>query len=398
MSDVLGSNFRESNRLRILEVLLRHPSRSRAELGRSLGLSRATVTAVLSELERAGMVEQQSDGLTDERRKAIGRPPLQVSLAPRAACAVGLDFGHRHVRAAVCDLGGAIIAQRWAESRVDEDPLGSFDLARDLAMASLAEANVAFDDVIGAGVGMAAPVDGRRGAVHTDGLLPDWAGLDPARELESRLEMPVQVENDANAGAMGEHLFGAGRGVSDMLYVRLSAGVGLGLILRDQPYRGVAGVAGEIGHTEAVSNGEICRCGNRGCLETIVSPVALADLLERSRGEPTSVARMLDLVRAGDRGAQRVVSDAGQAIGAALAAAVNLLNPSLVIIGGELAEAGEVLLTPIRAAITRSAIAPAAASMRVVAGDLGSRAEVLGAATIQLARAPEALANRLVAA
>jgi predicted NBD/HSP70 family sugar kinase len=265
-------------------------------------------------------------------------------------------------------------------------------------VASLAEANVSFDDVIGAGVGMATPVDGRRGAVHTDGLLPDWAGLDPARELESRLEMPVQVENDANAGAMGEHLFGAGRGVADMLYLRLSAGVGLGLILRGQPYRGVAGVAGEIGHTEAVAGGDICRCGNRGCLETIVSPVALADLLERSRREPTSVARMLDLVRAGDRGAQRSVADAGHAIGAALAAAVNLLNPSLVIIGGELAEAGDVLLDPIRAAITRSAIAPAAASVRVVAGELGSRAEVLGAATIQIARAPEALANRLLAA
>src|SRR3954470_771985 len=213
MGDILGGNLRESNRLRVLEVLLRHPSRSRAELGRSLGLSRATVTAVLSELERAGMVEQQSDGLTDEGRKAIGRPPLQVSLAPGAAYAVGLDFGHRHVRAAVCDLGGGMVAQKWAASRVEEDPPASFDLARELAWSALSDAGVALDDVIGAGVGLAAPVDWRQGTVHVDGVLPGWAGIDPTRELESRLSMPVQIENDANAGAMGEHLFGAGRGV-----------------------------------------------------------------------------------------------------------------------------------------------------------------------------------------
>src|SRR3954452_23638378 len=139
MGDILGGNLRESNRLRVLELLLRHPSRSRAELGRRLGLSRATVTAVLSELERAGMVSQQSEELGDDRRKAIGRPPLHVSLAPTAAYAVGLDFGHRHVRAAVCDLGGRIVAQRWIESAVNEQPFTSFDQAQVLAAEALEE-------------------------------------------------------------------------------------------------------------------------------------------------------------------------------------------------------------------------------------------------------------------
>src|SRR5215218_2318817 len=126
MSDILG-NVRDSNRLRVLELLLRNPSCSRAELGRRLGLSRATVTSVLSELERGGVVEQQSDAIGEDRRKSIGRPPLQVSLAPSAAYAVGIDIGHRHVRAAVCDLGGTIVAQRWAESEADERPFESFD-------------------------------------------------------------------------------------------------------------------------------------------------------------------------------------------------------------------------------------------------------------------------------
>lgn len=214
-------------------------------------------------------------------------------------------------------------------------------------------------------------------------------------ELEARLQMPVQVENDANAGAMGEHLFGAGRGHDDVVYLRLSAGIGVGLILGGMPYRGVAGVAGEIGHTCVVENGLLCRCGSRGCLETIASPVAIADLLERSRREPVPVAGLLDALHAGDRGVERAISDAGAAVGTALAATINLLNPGLVIIGGELAQAGDVLLDPIRNAIHRGVVRPAASTVRVIAGALGEQAEVLGAAAIQLAHAPEALVSQL---
>jgi predicted NBD/HSP70 family sugar kinase len=397
MSDILGSSFRESNRLRVLELLLRHPARSRADVGRRLGLSRATVTAVMSELERAGMVEQQSDDAGDEKRRAIGRPPLQVSLAPSAAYAVGLDFGHRHVRAAVCDLGGEIVAQRWAESWVDEHPAEAFDQARSLAAEALEEAGVDPARVIGAGAGLPAPVDAVTGTVHAEGILPGWAGIVPAAELEARLGMPVLVENDANAGAIGEHLFGAGRGVQDMVYLQLAAGIGVGMILSGRLYRGVVGVAGEIGHTTAVTDGPLCRCGNRGCLETIASSVAVAGILERSGRGAMTLPQMLELLEEGDRGVRRAFADAGAAVGVALTYTVNLLNPSLVIVGGELADAGDVLLDPIRAAIERSAVSPAAAAVRVAAGELGTRAEVLGAASIQLARAPQALAERLAA-
>jgi predicted NBD/HSP70 family sugar kinase len=395
--DILTTN-RDLNRLRTLQMLLRHRALSRAELSRHLGLSRATVAAVLSELERAGMVEQQADIGPEARRATVGRPPLHVSLARDAAFAVGLDFGHRHIRAAVCDLGGGVVADRWAEIDVDAQGTASLNLAQRLAHEALADADVDPARLIGAGVALAVPVDTATGTVHTDGILPGWAGVAPIAELETRLQMPVQVENGANAGAMGEHLFGAGRGHDDMIYLRLSPGIGVGLILGGRPYGGVAGVAGEIGHTRAVANGLICRCGNRGCLETIASPVAIADLLERSRREPMPVARLLDALRAGDRGVERAIADAGVAVGNALAATINLLNPGLVIIGGELAQAGNILLDPIRTAIRQSVVPPAAASVTVVASTLGERAEVLGAAAIQLSRAPEALASQLTLA
>ena len=117
--------------------------------------------------------------------------------------------------------------------------------------------------------------------------------------MQERLALPVQVENDANLGALGELEFGCARGVQDMVYVRLSAGIGAGLILDGRPYRGATGIAGEIGHVLEAPDGLICRCGNRGCLETVASPLALASLLEQSRHEPVSVAQMLELVAAG---------------------------------------------------------------------------------------------------
>ena len=245
--DGLGRS-RQFNRLRLLRTLLSEPAQSRAELGQGLGVSRATITALLTELEHAGMVEQQFDATPEERRRSIGRPPLQISLSPTAAYAVGLDFGHRHVRAAVCDLAGEIVADGWSAASVDDDPAGSLDLAQRLTGEVLADAGVDVSRVIGVGAGFAAPVNPATGSIYAEDILPGWSDIEPAAELEARLGLPVLIDTGAHAGAMGEHLFGAGRGVDHMAYVRLSAGVGLGLILGGSPYRGANGLAGELGH------------------------------------------------------------------------------------------------------------------------------------------------------
>jgi predicted NBD/HSP70 family sugar kinase len=320
---------------------------------------------------------------------------LQVSLAPDAAFAVGLEFGHRHLRAAVCDLGGASVADRWTPIEIEGDPVAMLDAAQRLTSETVAQSGVGGDRLIGVGVGFAAPVDAVTGRVLTGGNMPGWDGVDPAEQLEKRLGMPVQVENDANAGAIGEHMFGAGRGVADMIYLQLSAGIGLGLIMAGRPYRGAGGIAGEIGHVRVVDNGLICRCCNRGCLETVASPDFVLELLERSRGDRLTLPHVMELVHQGDRGAARAVGDAGKAIGRAIAATVNLLNPRLVVIGGDLSQAGDVLLDPIRAAIDEDSLVPAAEAVTVVASGLGERAEVLGAASIQRTRAPGARARRL---
>ena len=389
--------WRQSNRARVIQALLHHPASTRTALGELTGLSRPTVSGLVDELLAAGMVAT-CDGAGDDRPRGAGRPAARVSLVPGTAFAVGLDIGHRHVRAAVCDLAGSPLADRFAAADVDEAPQESLELTAALVNAVIADAGIERSHVIGVGLGIAAPVNTLTGTVHVEGILPGWTGLDPAGELERRLGLAVQIDNDANVGALGEHAFGAGRHAAGLAYVRLSAGIGLGLVLGGRPYRGTVGVAGELGHVRAQEDGIICRCGNRGCLETVASPVAVADLVARSRRAPVDVPRLLELVAAGDRGARRAVEDAGAAVGAAVASVVNVLNPDVVVLGGELAAAGPVLIAPIEREIARRAVGPAASAVRVVQGELGEHAEVLGAAAMLLGRAPDALEARLVEA
>ena len=384
--------MRDGTKLRILQALLHQPGVSRADLSERVGLSRATVTTLLQELELAGIVQRQADeGL--ERRRTIGRPPMQVSLAPSAAYAVGVDLAGDHVRAAVCDLGGTIIAAAQTAVDAEDEADVMLDCATEVTRIALAEAAVDPAKLLGAGVGVAGPVDSDRGTIHAAGLLPRWRGMPLREALEERLGMPVRIDNDANACALGEALFGAGRGCRQLAVVRLSGCVGLGLILDGRPFRGACGVAGELGHVRVARDGLICRCGGRGCLETVASSRAIRGQLERSVGAPVTLEQLFELLESGQRAACRAVADAGEAVGDAIATTVNLLNPERVVVGGQLAAAGEVLLEPIRKAIARQTIAPAAAAVQVAAGELGDRATVLGAAAIQFELAPYVLAE-----
>jgi len=387
--------LRDLNRLRVIESIYRHPGCSRADIARQTGLSRGTVSTVAEELGRAHLIHEHDAPDDPLRPRSTGRPPTLLSLVPGTAFAIGVDIGHRHIRVTVCDLAGEPVAEKWSRVNVDDAPSETLDLAHQLAQQALDEAAVTPGQLLGAGIGLAAPIDQRTGEVKANGILPGWHGVAPASEMQDRLGISVQLANDADMGALGEKVFGAGRAVDDMIYIRLSAGVGAGLILGGQPYRGGYGMAGEIGHVCVQPRGQICRCGNRGCLETVASPVAVTRLLEHVVERPMTPDQLLDLVAAGDRGACRAVADAGEAVGMVVSWIVNVLNPELVVIGGELAAGGDVLLDPIRASIDRHSLPGAAADVQVTAGVLGDRAEVLGAAALILAQSPLALAERV---
>jgi predicted NBD/HSP70 family sugar kinase len=373
------TSLRQGNRRRIVDALRQRGVASRADLARTTGLSRSTVSTIVADLLEAGLATEREDGVPPSQEGHTGRPPVMISLDSSAGLAVGIDFGHRHLRVAVSDLSHTVLAETWGEIDVDHSAEHGLDAAAEFVANVLDEAGADRSRVIGAGMGLPAPIDRATGTVQASSILPGWVGVDAAAEARRRLEMPVEVENDANLGALAELVSGAGQGRSDVAYIKLATGIGAGFISSGRLHHGVGGTAGEIGHTVLADGGPVCRCGNRGCLETLASTRAITQLLSTSRGEEVTTRRLLELSAAGDAAAQRLIGDAGRAVGVAVANLCNLLNPECVIVGGDLSAAGDVLLDPVRSSVRRNAIPNAVEQLEVVPGVLGERAELLGA-------------------
>ncbi len=389
-------SLRERNRLQVLEVVRGSGSVSRADIARRTGLARSTVSTLVNELLRAGLLVER--GAPEDGNTTQGRPPVLLSFDPGAGAVIGMHFDHPVLRVAVADLGYTILAEATVPVDVDHDAQDSLDAAVALIDEVLVKSGVERERLLGAGAALAGPIDSATGTVGSSAILPGWVGLSLAQELEARLGLPVHVDNDANVGALAESVLGAGRGVSEMAYIMLGSGIGAGLIIGGQVYRGSGGTAGEIGHVLVDEHGPLCRCGNRGCLETYAGADALLDLLRRQHGDALTVDGLVQLARDGDAACQRVIADAARFVGVAAATLCNQLNPELIVIGGELAQTGPLLLDPLRESIVRYAIPAAAEDVRVVTGELGERAELLGALVLVLGRSDRALTSRVAAA
>ena len=389
-------SLRERNRLQVLEVVRGSGSVSRADIARRTGLARSTVSTLVNELLRAGLLVER--GAPEDGNTTQGRPPVLLSFDPGAGAVIGMHFDHPVLRVAVADLGYTILAEATVPVDVDHDAQDSLDAAVALIDEVLVKSGVERERLLGAGAALAGPIDSATGTVGSSAILPGWVGLSLAQELEARLGLPVHVDNDANVGALAESVLGAGRGVSEMAYIMLGSGIGAGLIIGGQVYRGSGGTAGEIGHVLVDEHGPLCRCGNRGCLETYAGADALLDLLRRQHGDALTVDGLVQLARDGDAACQRVIADAARFVGVAAATLCNQLKPELIVIGGELAQTGPLLLDPLRESIVRYAIPAAAEDVRVVTGELGERAELLGALVLVLGRSDRALTSRVAAA
>ncbi|HEU4975884.1 MAG TPA: ROK family transcriptional regulator [Baekduia sp.] len=376
-------SLREANRRRVLDALRGAGITSRAELARLTGLSRTTVSSLINDLVREGLVSERAEQNAISRAQG-GRPPVLVSLDRSAGAAVGVDFGKSHVTVAVADLSHTLQAELSSELPDDHHAAEGLDIAAELVEAALQEAGVDRSLVLGVGMGLPGPIHADTGTVGSSAILPGWVGVSAARAMSDRLALPVRVDNDANLGALAEHVWGAGEGVADMVYLKLATGIGAGLVLDGRLYVGVGGTAGEIGHTIIDEHGPVCRCANRGCLETLASGAATVDLLRPTLGHDLTLGQLVDLTIEGHPACRRVVGDAGRHVGRAVANLVNLLNPALIVVGGELAACGDVLLEPLRQECQRHAIRSAAADVEIVPGALGDRAQVLGALALVL--------------
>ncbi|MEV7560179.1 ROK family transcriptional regulator [Streptomyces sp. NPDC048331] len=371
------SSLHRANLERVVRAVRLAGSLTQAEIARATGLSAATVSNIVRELKDGGTVE-----VTDT--SAGGRRARSVSLSGDAGIVIGVDFGHTHLRVAVGNLAHQVLAEESEPLDVDASWTDGFDRAEALVGRLIADIGVGLEKVIGVGLGVPGPIDVESGTLGSTAILPGWAGINPRQELSQRLGVPVYVDNDANLGALGELVWGSGRGVKDLAYIKVASGVGAGLVINGQIYRGPGGTAGEIGHITLDESGPVCRCGNRGCLETFTAARYVLPLLQGTHGPELTMERVVELAREGDPGCRRVITDVGRHIGSGVASLCNLLNPSRVVLGGSLAEAGELVLAPIRESVGRYAIPSAARQLSVLTGNLGGRAEVLGALALVL--------------
>ncbi|WP_367130916.1 MULTISPECIES: ROK family transcriptional regulator [Streptomyces] len=371
------SSLHRANLERVVRAVRTAGSLTQAEIARTTGLSAATVSNIVRELKEGGTVEvtPTSSG---------GRRARSVSLSGDAGVVVGVDFGHTHLRVAVGNLAQRVLAEDAEPLDVDASAAQGLDRAEQLVRRLIGDAGIDPGKIIGVGLGVPGPIDVETGTLGSTAILPGWAGTNPRDELAARLSVPVHVDNDANLGALGELVWGAGRGASDLAYIKVASGVGAGLVINGKIYRGPGGTAGEIGHITLDESGPVCRCGNRGCLETFTAARYVLPLLHSAHGPDLTVARMVQLAREGDPGCRRVISDVGRHIGSGVANLCNLLNPRRVVLGGDLAPSGELILGPIRESVSRYAIPSAARQLEVVPGALGGRAEVLGALALVL--------------
>jgi predicted NBD/HSP70 family sugar kinase len=285
---------------------------------------------------------------------------------------------------AVGDLAHRVLAERWVPLPAAHRAVEGMDRTAELARDALAEAGVEKSAVIGAAMGLPAPISQPAGVVASSNILPGWAGVQVAEEISERLELPVFVENDSNLGALAESAWGAGAGFDQLAYIKAATGIGAGLVQDGKLFRGTTGTAGEIGHTTVAEDGPICRCGNRGCLELYAGGVALLDALHQSHPDVETLEQVVEFAHEGHPACARVLADAGRHIGVAIANLINLFNPRRIIIGGELAGAGETVLAPMRVAAERSAVQAAIEAVEIVPGVLGQRAELLGGLALVL--------------
>jgi predicted NBD/HSP70 family sugar kinase len=376
-----------------LAVLGRRGAASQADIVRETGLSRTTVSSLVAELLTDGLVIERADSERQSPSPSGGRPATLLSLEPSSGGFVGIDFGREVVRVAVADRAGELLVDARSDRlEVANEADEALAIAEAMVRRSLREADVLPDRVLGAGVAVSAPVRSDSPGFASGVIFPGWAEINVAEFLRGRLDVPVHVGNDANLGALAEATFGAGRGKRNLFYVMLSEGIGGGVIVDGRIYLGRAGAAGELGHIVVDPEGQVCRCGNRGCLATVAGGAALTAALRQIRGPHMTVDELIGLSNEGDPGAARLIADAGQAVGRVLAGTCGVLDPELVIIGGELAPAGRPLLESVTASLDRW-ISPASGHYPVALGELGAKAEVLGAVALAMSHvADETLA------
>jgi predicted NBD/HSP70 family sugar kinase len=351
---------------------------TRLDISRTTGLSAATVSGLVAELIADGILIELPERIP-AAGTAGGRPATALAVNPALGTLIGIHLAHAGVRILLAGVDGTVLAEHTHDIDVDHQPTDTIEYVASTALDLVADLDIPHRELLGVGVAVSAPVLLHSRTLSSPPMLSNWGEVDIAARLGKRMGLPVHVGNDADLGALAEWRLGAAFGADHLIYVMLSEGVGAGLVLQGELYAGDTGAAGELGHVTVAPDGQICRCGSRGCLETVVGARALAATLAHSHGPTCGLADLIALAHEGDPGVRRLLGDAGRAVGAALVPVCTVLNPKLIVVGGTLAQTGAPLLHGIRETLTRTMSPVTTRTPDVVPGRLGTRAEALGA-------------------
>lgn len=374
-----------NNRL-ILKSIYDNPEISRADIARLTGLTRTTVSDVVSDLMTDGLVEEVAVGPS-----AGGKPPILLNVIDDSRTMIGIDLANSEFRGAIVNLRGQI-KQRVSLPIKEQDGEAALDLVYQVIDSLLPE-----QPILGIGIGTPGLMDAHKGVVHNAVNL-NWKNL-PLRDLlQQRYGLPVYIANDSQVAALAEHTFGGSKDAdtSNLVVIKVGRGIGAGLIINRQLYYGDGFGAGEIGHVVVVENGDLCRCGNRGCLETVASSRAMVRLAQErfaeshldqfaARPEAITTNTLVQAYEAGDATVEAIVRQAGGYLATAVANLVGILNIERIVIAGSTARFGEGLIAPIRERLDHLTLSALAARTDLEVSHLGTDIVILGAAALLLA-------------
>ncbi len=372
----------------VLRVIWREHRISRAEIARKLGLSRSTVTEIVKDLLKTEFVVEVGIG-----KSSGGRRPVVLEFQDDSKCIFGVDIGATHVSVTLTNLRGKLLTWKEKKHPVRDDPEGTWKLVIELCESCLSDVKSDPQHLLSIGVAFPSPVDRDHPEYLSEEIIPGWKGKSGLEKLRKHYDKPVYLDNDANLGALAEHWWGSGKGIDDLIYIKIANGIGAGYILGGEIYRGARGIAGEMSHMSIDLNGQPCGCGLRGCLATYVAAWALE---ERAHNQISiypgsllnkadiTITKIEDAALEGDELALKVVKDAAEYLSLAIASLVNLTNPKMVIIGGSLSRLGDLLLEPINEKIENCNLVNSITPTKVCLSQLDTKAIAVGAATLAL--------------
>jgi predicted NBD/HSP70 family sugar kinase len=368
---------------------------TRGELIERTGLARSTLSQRLEALLSSGLV-QQGNGAPSTG----GRPPSTLTFNAQAGVVLSADIGATHAQVAVADLAGAVRSELTFDLDIAEGPEAVLRVVERRFGDVLAAAGHEAAEVRAIGVGVPGPVEFATGRPINPPIMPGWHGFPVAQLLGERYGVPVLVDNDVNIMALGEHR-STWPGVQNLVYVKVGTGIGCGIVAGGDIYRGDQGTAGDIGHVQVSGYDDVlCECGNAGCLEAVASGRALARQARAQGLEAQTSREFMDLVRARDLRAVRLVREGGRVLGQVLAMLVNALNPAVIVIGGDIAGADQQLFAGVRETVYKRSTPLATQRLQIVRSDLADHAGVRGAAVMAIEHvlAPGVVDRALVAA